>query len=703
MMKKKWFVKVLAALLSVIAFISGVLSYEVVGKANGLDNIDLQNSIVPGLISRKNIVNNNISVENIHMGEESLKIAVMNDFHYFSRELYSECYDFNYECKSQKKLLLESDAILNKAIEEIKKLQPDVILVGGDMTKDGERVNHEKVAEKLRGMREELHASGVNTQIYVTNGNHDINSDARDYSHGQTEFIHSINSAEFKEIYKDFGYGEESEFYTTTTEVGGCLSYATDIGKGYTLIVVDTNKYTPDQTKTGKAVAEVSGMISDELLMWIEDKADEAYSKGNTPIVLQHHSIMNHFTLMNLIAKGFVIDDSDKICNAYANAGIKIVFSGHAHASDIAKAEIENENEVYDIMTSSLVGYPITTRTVNLKTEENVLKFDTDVRFYDEIDYIDEDTGEKIVDVQAYAYDKCMGVDATEILMSENTVEYILNVYKNRGGSKAAIAKALGVETDCVTDEIIKLLKAKLPSKEDNAIEVSISKFKFGIFYSQDKDAVYLKQKTKNKKSKLAVELYIPIDELKIFIEDMFINIDKNILENPDEVNDVFQKIVSSAFEYKIDNKFTLYEYYVFGFDYYKIGLSCTEEKIEEYLGELKQNHKIMKRLINTVVYKSCKKELVKLLALNKLDLNKLIKAGNNNITSRIIVKVIVASFDDLGDVWKKVCKRVILSDKVVSMINNLGIKLVEGLAVDTNVSDDNNCVIEIPRNINKK
>ena len=63
-------------------------------------------------------------------------------------------------CENVKGLIIHDKGrtfkVIKKAFEQIKEEKPDIILVGGDMTKDSEKINHEYVACKLNELKEEL-------------------------------------------------------------------------------------------------------------------------------------------------------------------------------------------------------------------------------------------------------------------------------------------------------------------------------------------------------------------------------------------------------------------------------------------------------------------------------------------------------------------------------------------------------------------
>ena len=100
-----------------------------------------------------------------------LKIAVLSDIHIMAPQLLQGDGDAikNY-IKRDRKLLQESVALLNQAIDSIIQEHPDVVLIPGDLTKDGEYVSHILTADTLlKRFRDE----GI--AVYVIPGNHDVN------------------------------------------------------------------------------------------------------------------------------------------------------------------------------------------------------------------------------------------------------------------------------------------------------------------------------------------------------------------------------------------------------------------------------------------------------------------------------------------------------------------------------------------------
>lgn len=100
-----------------------------------------------------------------------------------------------------RKMFAESEAFLNALLDTVKKDDPDVLLISGDLTKDGEREGHEALAGILERFEEETGA-----QVYITPGNHDLNnSNARNFNTDSGEAVPAGRTTpeDYKRIYAD--------------------------------------------------------------------------------------------------------------------------------------------------------------------------------------------------------------------------------------------------------------------------------------------------------------------------------------------------------------------------------------------------------------------------------------------------------------------------------------------------------------------
>ena len=279
-------------------------------------------------------------------------IAVLSDIHYMDPSLLSDTGSsaFKEYLKTDGKLLAESDAIMKEVIYEMLHAnpKPDLVLIPGDLTKDGELVSHQSVSKYLS----QLINAGI--KVRVINGNHDINNPhPYMYIGPTTQKVANIDPDGFKTIYENCGYSDA--LYTDPNS----LSYVSEPLPGLWLIAIDACKYWDGIPFS----LMVGGSIKQETMTWILARLAEAEAKGKTVFGMMHPGILNHFTDENIMFKGFVVDRSSTVSDSLMNAGLRIMFTGHFHATDIVKKTSGN-TFLFDIETGSTVVYPCTYRMI---------------------------------------------------------------------------------------------------------------------------------------------------------------------------------------------------------------------------------------------------------------------------------------------------------------------------------------------------
>lgn len=230
----------------------------------------------------------------------------------------------------------------------------EFVLIPGDLVNDGRVIvqQHIDVAAKLKKFEQE---SGK--PIYVINGNHDNGAGENDFKYD-----------DFIENYYQFGYDE-----AIATMEGNC-SYVAELNDEYRLIAVDSC----DPTKSTE-----DGMTSDKV-DWVIEQAAKAKEDGKYPILMMHHNLLDHLPVQRILSRNFIIRTHFTTAEKFANAGIKLVFTGHEHCSDAATYTSTKGNIIYDFATTSLTMYPTQYRVFNLTPDEikyearTVDKIDTD-------------------------------------------------------------------------------------------------------------------------------------------------------------------------------------------------------------------------------------------------------------------------------------------------------------------------------------
>ena len=298
----------------------------------------------------------------------NLRIAVMSDLHYLSPDMIADTEDFEHAFNSDRKLLKESSSVLHEMLERVRADKPDILLVSGDLTKDGEQECHAALAKQLQQLQQDV----PGLKIYVINGNHDIrNYNAKNFNTADGKAVPATRTEpeDFKRIY-DFVYSDPTVLATFTPAEGnkaGGLSYVARPVEGLTVIAMDTCRYSSDNTSNGDDEHETSGAISADLEKWVIEQTAAAKARGDLVIGLEHHGLVPHFDVQPTILPMYLVNGYERIAQEYADAGMSVVFTGHMHAVDIAAMTTKTGNTFYDIETGSALTYPCPVRFVDLR------------------------------------------------------------------------------------------------------------------------------------------------------------------------------------------------------------------------------------------------------------------------------------------------------------------------------------------------
>ena len=434
--------------------------------------------------------------------EQTLDIAVLSDIHILPSDLIKDTEDYQDVLNSDRKIFTESTGILDRMLAEVAEQAPDVLMISGDLTKDGELESHKYVAAQLAELKQQL----PDIKIYVTNGNHDVNNNlAYNYNTEDGAKVSATRTSpeQFLDTYADTVYNAENgvvaQFKPSTyTEAedgdkAGMLSYVAEPAEGYTVIVVDSGRYSADNTDEGTAEHQTSGQISAELESWVVEQAQAAKANGNTVIGMMHHGLIEHFDMEEEFLGDYLVNDYQDISAAFADAGIHYVFTGHMHANDIATMTTEAGNQLYDIETGSAVTYPCPMRFVTFTSknvgEQRTIEADIDtVKNLDNITYIKADMTEGTIDdLTEYAKQPQFGLSENVITnLGTGLVDGLLDTVQASGIGAAleSLLAMLGV-SGSVNDLINGLVAtlAEKPSDEAVAAETTFWKDSNGDIY----------------------------------------------------------------------------------------------------------------------------------------------------------------------------------------------------------------------------
>ncbi len=270
--------------------------------------------------------------------EDALKggkrIVIMTDIHYLAPSLTDMGEGFQDMVEhGDGKLTNYIWEITDAAFEEIELLTPDVLVITGDLTMEGEKESHEALAEKL----DEVEKNGI--EVVVLPGNHDINNPSASAYSGLTRRpAERVTPEEFEEIYQEFGYREawSRDPYS--------LSYTYDLGPSMRLMMLDSCQY-----DTGN---KVGGMIKTETYEWIESQLQESLENGIYLLPAAHHNLLEE---SQVYTKDCTIEHSEELVQLLESYNIGLFISGHLHLQHFMQ---HMDIGIWEIVTSSLSTPP---------------------------------------------------------------------------------------------------------------------------------------------------------------------------------------------------------------------------------------------------------------------------------------------------------------------------------------------------------
>ena len=296
------------------------------------------------------IICSSLSVGAFAFDKDDLKIAIASDLHYnIPREELEGNSDQPIEIDdpiywyANRRAAMEDESgfIIDEFLRQCAEDDSiEYVLIPGDLADNGRIVveEHLTVAEKFRAFEE---ATGKS--VFVINGNHDASLNNDDTSFD-----------DFMTIYADFGYDKAID------TLAGTCSYTADLGDKYRLIALDSC-HANYSTEDGMTTAKVN---------WVCDMAKKAKSEGRNPILMMHHNLIDHLPLQRIFSRNFIVRNHLVTADKFANAGIKVVFSGHEHCSDAAVQTSSLGNKIYDFATTALTMYPLQYRVFSFNDDE---------------------------------------------------------------------------------------------------------------------------------------------------------------------------------------------------------------------------------------------------------------------------------------------------------------------------------------------
>ncbi|MFQ9207777.1 MAG: metallophosphoesterase [Clostridium fessum] len=243
-------------------------------------------------------------------------IWLATDLHYQSPQMtdFQSAFD-TYTMGNDGTIVPYLDEITEAFLEEVRTAHPSALVLSGDLSQNGEKANHEALAEKL----ERVQAAGI--PVLVIPGNHDINHPwAATYFDDQVSPAEGTSSEEFYQIYHKFGYDQ------AVSRASDSLSYVYRLDEKYWLMMLDSCICEP--------VHETGGKLSEETVAWMKMQLEEAKKQGVTVIPVSHHNLLDESTLY---PEECTIENTKEVTALLETYGVPVYLSGHLHLQRIKK------------------------------------------------------------------------------------------------------------------------------------------------------------------------------------------------------------------------------------------------------------------------------------------------------------------------------------------------------------------------------
>ncbi len=403
---------------------------------SGEGSFDVGTSLQPGSYKAVLVGNDmaekaslDFSIRNYPLLDTGKRIVVISDIHVMSPDLVKDPTTSAYinRMSIDRKLIPESYEIFCAYIDTIKVLHPDLVIIPGDLTKDGEKFSHQDVINKLY----ELLDLGIPTLVIP--GNHDMeNPESSMFTSLGMEEAATITPDEFETMYASFGIGN------ATSRDPYSLSYVCEPFDGLVFMGLDDCRI-PSRGDTQLNAAEY-GRIRQETLDWALEEADKAIAQKKVILAAVHHQLLQHYEGQSTFMASAATENGDSIARLLADHGVKVVLTGHMHVPNISKIPgFEKKDSLIEISSASTITYPSQYRILTISDDLSWMNVDT--RTVERTEHVDP--------LQAVARDK---VESTlDFSVSELAMRY-MPIFNKMLNDFATDPMFAGVISDVPTD-----------------------------------------------------------------------------------------------------------------------------------------------------------------------------------------------------------------------------------------------------------
>jgi len=284
------------------------------------------------------------------MSENGLKFYLITDLHHWAKAQGVSGPGYDKVYLSEHRCLAETGAIINSVIDKIiSDKEIDIVLIAGDITADGAREAHDEIIPILRRLKD------AGKRVFLITATHDFHDKPLKAVGDKVGRATRTPRDDLYELYYEFGRNE------MISENRKSHSYSVMLNEKTRLLCMN------DDGKGGGT--DFCGYFED-CVEWLKGQLEEAKTNGEYVIVMTHHPALPPSPIYPVLSKRDMLANSEEITSMLADYGVKYIFTGHTHMTNIAVKATEKGNEIYDVNTGALVAYPCPYRRVEFGEKE---------------------------------------------------------------------------------------------------------------------------------------------------------------------------------------------------------------------------------------------------------------------------------------------------------------------------------------------
>lgn len=282
---------------------------------------------------------------------KELSFYLVTDTHYYDTSFKVSGPAYERRSRTDQKCVAETAAVIDAGFAQIAAdKDTDIILIPGDLVYRGEYQSHVGFRERLYKLKEQ------GKRIYITTARHDYGGNPVEFDGEDEVPVKEMKREDLRDFYRDFGFDE------AISEHRNSMSYVVQLQPGYRLLALNCDGDCQD----------FKG-IWDDQMQWALDEIKKAHDAGDYIFAIMHYPLLPFSSVMNFIGDA-KITDWEKRADEFADAGLRLIFTGHMHAQALTQHTSAKGNTITDIQTGCFVGCPCAYRRVVIDDEKISVK-----------------------------------------------------------------------------------------------------------------------------------------------------------------------------------------------------------------------------------------------------------------------------------------------------------------------------------------